>query len=73
MKPVTTTLARLLPRAWSSTGFATPELRDYAAPAIDQSVDLRRGVHAGLNKGEARNALAPGVFQSPREIRDRGL
>ena len=27
-----------------------------------QSVDLRRRVHAGLNKGEARNALARTVF-----------
>jgi hypothetical protein len=27
-----------------------------------QSVELRRRVHAGLNKGEARNALARAVF-----------
>lgn len=27
-----------------------------------QSVDLRRRVHAGLNKGEARDALARAVF-----------
>ncbi len=27
-----------------------------------QNVDLRRRVHAGLNKGEARNALARAVF-----------
>ncbi len=30
-----------------------------------QSVELRRRVHAGLNKGEARNALAGSVFQPP--------
>ena len=37
-----------------------------------QSVDLRRRVHAGLNKGEARNALARAVFFSRLgEIRDR--
>jgi hypothetical protein len=37
-----------------------------------QNVELRRRVHAGLNKGEARNALARAVF-IPRlcEIRDR--
>ena len=29
-----------------------------------QSVELRRRVHAGLNKGEARNALARAVFPS---------
>jgi TnpA family transposase len=34
-----------------------------------QSVDLRRRVHAGLNKGEARNALARAVFF----IRDRSF
>ncbi|WP_438826562.1 Tn3 family transposase [Salmonella enterica] len=27
-----------------------------------QSVELRRRVHAGLNKGEARNSLARAVF-----------
>ena len=36
------------------------------------SVDLRRRVHAGLNKGEARNALARAVFfYRLGEIRDR--
>ncbi len=30
-----------------------------------QSVELRRRVHAGLNKGEARNAAAGGVLQPP--------
>ncbi|QUJ07658.1 Tn3 family transposase [Salmonella enterica subsp. enterica] len=30
-----------------------------------QSVELRRRVHAGLNKGEARNSLAGGVLQPP--------
>ena len=39
-----------------------------------QSVDLRRRVHAGLNKGEARNALARAVFLSRLgEIRDRSF
>jgi TnpA family transposase len=38
-----------------------------------QSVELRRRVHAGLNKGEARNALARAVFFNRLgEIRDRG-
>ncbi len=36
-----------------------------------QSVELRRRVHAGLNKGEARNALARAVFFNRLgEIRD---
>ena len=39
-----------------------------------QSVELRRRVHAGLNKGEARNALARAVFfYRLGEIRDRGF
>ena len=39
-----------------------------------QNVDLRRRVHAGLNKGEARNALARAVFfYRLGEIRDRGF
>ena len=37
-----------------------------------QNVELRRRVHAGLNKGEARNALARAVFFNRLgEIRDR--
>ena len=39
-----------------------------------QSVELRRRVHAGLNKGEARNALATAVFFNRLgEIQDRGF
>ena len=39
-----------------------------------QSVDLRRRVQAGLNKGEARNALARAVFfYRLGEIRDRSF
>ncbi len=39
-----------------------------------ESVDLRRRVQAGLNKGEARNALARAVFfHRLGEIRDRGF
>ncbi len=39
-----------------------------------QSVELRRRVHAGLNKGEARNALAKAVFfYRLGEIRDRSF
>ena len=39
-----------------------------------QSVELRRRVHAGLNKGEARNALARAVFFSRLgDIRDRSF
>jgi TnpA family transposase len=39
-----------------------------------QSVDLRRRVHTGLNKGEARNALARAVFfYRLGEIRDRSF
>jgi TnpA family transposase len=39
-----------------------------------QSVELRRRVHTGLNKGEARNALARAVFFYPLgEILDRGF
>ena len=39
-----------------------------------QSVELRRRVHAGLNKGEARNSLARAVFiHRLGEIRDRSF
>lgn len=39
-----------------------------------QNVELRRRVHAGLNKGEARNALARAVhFNRLGEIRDRSF
>lgn len=39
-----------------------------------QSVELRRRVHAGLNKGEARNALARAIFFNRLgEVRDRGF
>ena len=37
-----------------------------------KSPDLRRWAHAGLNKGEARNALARAIFfHSLGELRDR--
>lgn len=37
-----------------------------------QNVELRRRVHAGLNKGKARNAMARAVFMHrPGKIRDR--
>lgn len=45
-------------------------------PLLDwlQSVELRRRVNAGLNKGEARNALARAVFFNRLgEIRDRSF
>jgi TnpA family transposase len=39
-----------------------------------QNVDLRKKVNAGLNKGEARNALARAVFfHRLGEIRDRSF
>ncbi len=39
-----------------------------------QSVELRRRVHAGLNKGEAGNALARAVFFNRlSEMRDRSF
>jgi len=39
-----------------------------------QSTELRRRVHAGLNKGEARNALARAIFFNRLgEIRDRSF
>lgn len=39
-----------------------------------QSLELRRHVHAGLNQGEARNALARAVFLNQLgEIRDRSF
>lgn len=39
-----------------------------------QNVELRRRVHAGLNKSEARNALARAVFFNRLgEIQDRGF
>jgi TnpA family transposase len=39
-----------------------------------QSIELRRSVHTGLNKGEARNALARAVFfYRLGEVRDRSF
>ncbi len=38
-----------------------------------QSVELRRRVHAGLNKGEARNSLAGRCSSTALEIRDRSF
>jgi Tn3 transposase DDE domain len=39
-----------------------------------RDVELRRRIHIGLNKGEARNALARGVFFNRLgELRDRTL
>ena len=39
-----------------------------------QNIDLRRRVNAGLNKGEARNALAHAVFFNRLgEMRDRSF
>jgi TnpA family transposase len=39
-----------------------------------QDVELRRRVHAGLNKGEAKNALARVVFFNRLgEVRDRSF
>ncbi|MDN1888104.1 hypothetical protein FCZ54_28005, partial [Escherichia coli] len=41
---------------------------------IVQCVERRRRVHAGLNKGEARNSLARAVFFNRLgEIRDRSF
>ena len=48
-------LAVALPRAGPDR--STPFILDWL-----QSVELRRRVHAGLNKGEARNSLARAVF-----------
>ncbi len=50
--------------------------RAHAVHHLDwlQSVELRRRVHAGLNKGEARNSLARAVFFNRLgEIRDRSF
>ena len=38
-----------------------------------QDVELRRRVHAGLSKGEAKNALARAVFFNLGEVRDRSF
>ncbi|WP_139343648.1 Tn3 family transposase, partial [Escherichia coli] len=55
-------------RAWGRGG------RALFIPDGLQSVELRRRVHAGLNKGEARNALARAVFFNRLgEIRDRSF
>lgn len=41
---------------------------------LAENVELRRRVHAELNKGEARNALARAVFfHRLGEIRDRSF
>ena len=48
-------------------------LSDYTLDWL-QNVELRRRVHAGLNKGEARNALARAVFFNRLgEMRDRSF
>jgi hypothetical protein len=38
-----------------------------------RKVDLRRRANAGLNKGEARNALARAIFSRFGEMRDRSF
>jgi len=41
-------------------------------PGYIQNIELRKRIHAGLNKGEARNALARAVFFNRLgELRDR--
>jgi len=41
-------------------------------PGYIQNIELRKRIHAGLNKGEARNALAGAVFFNRLgELRDR--
>jgi TnpA family transposase len=49
--------------------------RTHIIPArIHPDVELRLRIHIGLNKGEARNALARAVFfNRPGELRDRKL
>ncbi len=53
---------------------AGPDRAHAVHPDWLQSVELRRRVHAGLNKGEARNSLARAVFFNRLgEIRDRSF
>ena len=62
-------------RVWDcQQGLSYENFRFLYAP-LDwlQSVELRRRVHAGLNKGEARLALARAVFYRLGEIRDRSF
>ncbi len=62
----------------NGSGRGAPRAGPHRAHAVHldwlQSVELRRRVHAGLNKGEARNALARAVFFNRLgEIRDRSF
>ena len=68
-------ILRLYPRQ-NGLAIAPRELgrieRTLFIPDWLQSIELRRRVHAGLNQGEARNALARAVFiHRLGEIRDR--
>ncbi len=67
--------ARQLPapeRTGRGPARAGPDRAHAVHPDWLQSVELRRRVHAGLNKGEARNSLARAVFFNRLgEIRDR--
>ena len=67
----------LLPDLQISHGMAAPPEVNAPEPFILcwlQSVELRRRVNVGLNKGEARNALARAVFLCRLgEIRDRSF
>lgn len=68
----------LLPKGEALTAIALRELgrieRTLFILEWLQSVELRRRVHAGLNKGEARNALARAIFFNRLgEIRDRSF
>jgi TnpA family transposase len=56
-----------------STDFGLSAASVYASEHL-QNTELRRRVHVGLNKGEAKNALAKAVFLNRLgEMRDRSF
>ena len=60
--------------SWNDYGQREQTRREHLVELQTVFIELRRRVHAGLNKGEARNALARAVFFNRLgEIRDRSF
>ncbi len=61
-------------KSWNDYGQREQTRREHLVELQTVFIELRRRVHAGLNKGEARNALARAVFFNRLgEIRDRSF
>ena len=86
VSPVRVQMDILLDRAAQTRGLSLPERARHCLRELGKlertlflleyirDVELRRRIHIGLSKGEARNALARGMFFNRlRELRDRTL